>query len=107
MPRAESFKRQVSLPTGLGKFYQKNMMEALIAHGLWQEPTPKEYAEMPDGPGAEAYWTTTGITRQQMLKYLHCTIDALGEDSKVTSRKTQSSHDPPSPTSFLELKQLQ
>ena len=85
MPRAESFKRQTSLAAGLGKFYRKNMTEALIAHGIWQEPTPKEYAELADGPGAEAYWTGTGITRQQMLQYLHNTIDALGEESKVAT----------------------
>ena len=68
-----------------GDFAAKNYSEALLAHGLWPNPTQEEFKLLKDGPGADRYWNQTNIRRADMVKYLHDMIDHFGETTKCIS----------------------
>eukprot|EP00973_Karenia_brevis_P096360 12431513-Karenia_brevis.AAC.2 len=53
-----------------------------VTHGLWPNPTLEEYACLKDGPGADQYWTETGIKRADMVDFLVGIIRYMGPTSK-------------------------
>ena len=75
--------------SGWGRLAIKNFIEALAANGLLEDDGTVAWESLPDGPGANKFWTGSKITRADMTAYVFKFWSDLKKDGnlKVNGKK--------------------